>query len=280
MAEGEGLDNFLSGFEFDDAEPGGGAPEPIGQRHEREARELKEQIRALKASAKKSERPAVLEQVGKLEAEQSGRHARELAEEGLSGLSISGARPKKGSKTRERKQREEAEREARLAEGRKNAGPAKGALESEALGAQLAPLGLRVHEVAADGHCLFRSVAYQLAGAEGQPADAAVWALREKAAAQIRAHAADYLPFFEPTESAPSLEAYCSEMASTAAWGGQLELRALAQALGRSLRVHQAGAPPVVMNGGAQGSPVELSFHQHAYGLGEHYNAVRPEPPS
>lgn len=271
--------DFLSGFVFEEDEASaGGESESVAQRHARERRELKERIRELKAAAKKSERAAVLEQIGKLEAEQEERHARELAQGLVGALSLddeNARKPKKGSKARDKKQREEAEREARLAEGRKNAGPAKGDLENKQLGAQLAPLGLRVHEVLADGHCLFRAVACQLPDAHERPADEAVWALRVKAVEQIRANSADYLPFFEPTESTPTLEAYCAAMASTAAWGGQMELRALAQALGRTLRVHQAGAPPVVMNGEAEGEALELSFHQHAYGLGEHYNAVR-----
>ncbi|KAG8461551.1 hypothetical protein KFE25_001155 [Diacronema lutheri] len=276
MAE---LETFLSGFQYDDEDAGGGGDETVRQRHAREVCELKERVRALKASAKKAEREAVVAQIASLEAEQRARHARELVEAGLGALSLgdeSTRRPKKGNKARERKEREEAERDARMADARKNAGPAKRDLENAQLCVQLAPLGLRVREVIADGHCLFRAVACQLTDADAQPADEAVWALRGTAVEHMRAHAADFLPFFEATESAPTLDAYCAEMATTAAWGGQLELRALAQALGRTLRVHQAGIAPVVMNGGAGGVAVELSYHQHAYGLGEHYNAVQP----
>ncbi|KAJ1639613.1 hypothetical protein T492DRAFT_936374 [Pavlovales sp. CCMP2436] len=201
----------------------------------------------------------------------------EPAAAGLGALSLAdgGKRGKKGSKAREKKQREEAEREARMVEARNSAGPDKGALEAKQLDVQLAPLGLRVQEVMADGHCLFRAVAYQVSDTSARPMEDMVWDLRKKSVAHLQAHAVDFEPFFEPTESAPSFEAYCAEMASTAAWGGQMELRALAQVIGRSLRVHQAGAPPVVMNEEAAGEPVELSFHQHAYGLGEHYNALQ-----
>jgi OTU domain-containing protein 6 len=296
-------DDFLGCFDFgddeqDDAQAGDGSAatgareEPLAQRHARESKALKERAREMRAGAKKSERAVVTAQIDSLEAEQRGRHAREAAEDALGGLSLDGrGKLAKGggggagkpSKAAAKKQKEDAAREARMAEARSTAGPNKGALESAQLVAQLAPLGLRVAEVGADGHCLFRAVGVQLeAAAQGALSDEAVWALRRQAVAHIRAHAAEYAPFFEPTETAPTLADYCAQMASEAVWGGQMELRALAQALGRTIRVHAAGAPPVVMNqaaaaaDGSSPSAIELSFHQHAYGLGEHYNAVRP----
>ena len=40
-------------------------------------------------------------------------------------------------------------------------------------------------------------------------------------------------------------EAYCAEVESTAAWGGQVELQALAQALRTHIEVYAAGLPTV-----------------------------------
>jgi OTU domain-containing protein 6 len=74
---------------------------------------------------------------------------------------------------------------------------------------------------------------------------------------------------------ARSFERYCHEVASTAAWGGQLELGALAHALRRRITVYSARLPAVEMGGEYGGrEPLLLAYHQHAYGLGEHYNSV------
>ena len=69
--------------------------------------------------------------------------------------------------------------------------------------------------------------------------------------------------------------AYCTAMADTPAWGGQVELRALATLLHRPLAVIQAeGQEEVVVGEEEQGAPITLSYHRHIFGLGEHYNSV------
>lgn len=128
-------------------------------------------------------------------------------------------------------------------------------------------------------------------------------ALRRRAAEYIATHAADFAPFLpyeasdayptvaEPTPSdvRAAVERYTTRLASTAAWGGHPELRALACTLGRPIVVYQAGAAPWQMTpdaeamlaaGGSGGvgvlPPLRLSFHKFFYGLGEHYNSVVP----
>ncbi len=76
-----------------------------------------------------------------------------------------------------------------------------------------------------------------------------------------------------------SFERYCQSVEGTAAWGGQLELRALAHVLRRRICVFSAHLPTVEMGeeyaaaGGAP-PPLRVAYQQHAYGLGEHYNSV------
>ena len=66
-------------------------------------------------------------------------------------------------------------------------------------------------------------------------------------------------------------------MASTPEWGGQVELLALSSVLRRSIEVIQADGPPMVVGEHFTGPRLLLSYHRHAYGLGEHYNSVRPK---
>lgn len=76
-------------------------------------------------------------------------------------------------------------------------------------------------------------------------------------------------------------------MESTASWGGQLELGALAQALKKHVIVYTATGPEIEMgkeylNEEARLSgagSIRVSFHRHAFGLGEHYNSVIPSHP-
>ena len=69
-------------------------------------------------------------------------------------------------------------------------------------------------------------------------------------------------------------------MEATAAWGGQLELRALAHVLRRRICVFSAHLPTVEMgeeysdDGSGANPPLRVAYQQHAYGLGEHYNSV------
>ena len=71
---------------------------------------------------------------------------------------------------------------------------------------------------------------------------------------------------------------------STAAWGGQLELGALMHCLKKHIVIYSGSFPDVEMgqeykseSESSEFSPsIMLSYHMHAYGLGEHYNSVVP----
>ena len=65
------------------------------------------------------------------------------------------------------------------------------------------------------------------------------------------------------------------DVESTTTWGGQLEIMALAKALKRRIQVFSATMPVVVMGEEfADAPPLRVCYHQHAFGLGEHYNSV------
>ena len=120
-------------------------------------------------------------------------------------------------------------------------------------------------------------------GAEGTTAAS----LRAAVGKQLRAGRAEFEPFaeLEPLREkagagGAAYAAYCERVVSTHEWGGQLELQALTQILKAPITVHEAGKEPVLMGAGGEGgggggaAALQLSYHRHAYSLGEHYNSV------
>ncbi|KAK6157009.1 hypothetical protein DH2020_011257 [Rehmannia glutinosa] len=117
--------------------------------------------------------------------------------------------------------------------------------------------------------------------------------LRQMVANYMREHASDFLPFFLSENMADGstedslterFENYCREIESTAAWGGQLELGALTHCLKKHIMIFSGSSPDVEMGKeyksgdgiGLSNSSIMLSYHRHAFGLGEHYNSVVP----
>lgn len=214
---------------------------------------------------------------------------------------------------RQKKETEEREREVRINDEKSNMGPSARDREEAALKLLLTPLHLRIKDIKADGHCMYRSVEDQLVlrnskdGAHAHGEDGAVGeqspehaisdggqgaappvgedfaSLRWRCAHVMRKSQWDYRPFLaqcaeDSTACNAAWVAYCLEVEDSAAWGGQMELGALAKALGRCIKVYTAHMPVVVMGeefaveGGE--APLVVCFQQHAFGLGEHYNSV------
>eukprot|EP00243_Klebsormidium_subtile_P001511 TRINITY_DN12685_c0_g1_i1.p1 TRINITY_DN12685_c0_g1~~TRINITY_DN12685_c0_g1_i1.p1 ORF type:complete len:334 (+),score=100.77 TRINITY_DN12685_c0_g1_i1:500-1501(+) len=269
--------------------------------------ELKKQAAKGSKAAQKAAKHAVDEQIAKLDASLKKRHAKELAALGfgekeaesaegkkpddmdtlvraIAGTSVGQQRgPSKAQKRRDAKMKQEVEREQRIQQEQSGV-VSERVIENQRLAEKLSPLGLALKEIKPDGHCLYRAVEDQLQ-LQGQPSNPTqdYLSLRKLAAVYMRAHKDDFLPFV--TEHATEhegdpdaqFEAYCKEVEETATWGGQLELGALAQALRQHISVYSASLPVVEMGkeyerGMTQ--PLRLSYHQHAYGLGEHYNSV------
>eukprot|EP00760_Papus_ankaliazontas_P009225 PhM_4_TR13983/c1_g2_i1/m.81621/K18342/OTUD6; OTU domain-containing protein 6 len=141
-------------------------------------------------------------------------------------------------------------------------------LEEAKLGAVLAERSWRVVQVAADGDCLFSAVADQLGGGKSG-AD-----VRKICAAELRRSPDMYSPFLH--DEGISYDAYCDKMENTAAWGGQVEIVALANALDAKIVVVRASG---VEEYGSTASPeapeLVVSYHEHMYASGAHYNSVR-----
>ncbi|XP_062024090.1 OVARIAN TUMOR DOMAIN-containing deubiquitinating enzyme 5 [Rosa rugosa] len=216
----------------------------------------------------------------------------------IAGVSVSSqpenAKPSKSSKRKVKRAQEDAAREQRIQEEQSNLVSDR-MVEDEKLGKKLEPLGLTINEIKPDGHCLYRAIQDQLAHLSGGSSPYTYQELREMVAAYMRKHAPDFLPFFlsdnqgdgdSDDSLAERFENYCKEVESTATWGGQLELGALTHCLKKPIKVYSGSFPDVEMgkeynsesgNGfGSSGSSIMLSYHKHAFGLGEHYNSVVP----
>ncbi|KAL6843926.1 hypothetical protein ACP4OV_026497 [Aristida adscensionis] len=293
--------------------------EEVLSRHRKEKSKLQDKETSLKKAAakgskaeQKAKKKQVEEEISRLSAELEAKHAAELASFGyksgsssekgnldnlvkaIAGVSVSSntdsAKPSKGAKRREKKAKEEAAREQRIQEEQNNLVSDR-MIENEKLEKKLEPLGLTIHEIKPDGHCLYRAVENQLSLCSSGPTRYSYQDLRQMTAKYMREHAADFLPFFlaeGKVETGPdpmeSFESYCKEIESTAAWGGQLELGALTHCLKKHIVVYSGSFPDVEMGKEYNCGPgvstddtsIRLSYHRHAYGLGEHYNSVIP----
>ncbi|KAG9066810.1 OTU domain-containing protein 6B [Linnemannia hyalina] len=142
-------------------------------------------------------------------------------------------------------------------------------------------MNVTVKDVTADGHCLYNAIADQLL--QRYQTETTVKALRHETAEYMKAHSDDFLPFLTNKQgdmmSPEDFNDYCKELESTAVWGGQPELLALSRAHKVPIWVVQMGSPTVKLSEGvdAAKTPLMVSYHRHMFGLGEHYNSLRPK---
>lgn len=278
-------------------------------RHRKEISELQNKEIALKKAAakgskaeQKAKKKQVEEEVSQLSSTLKEKQAQELASLGynskagnnikdkdnldnlvnaIAGVSVtSQSKPSKSLKRREKRAQEEAAREQRIQQEQTDIVSDR-MVENEKLQKKLQPLGLSVHEVKPDGHCLFRAVENQLGNSH------TFLELRQMVSGYMRNNSSDFLPFFHSESGGGDsdddgslqerFENYCREVESTAAWGGQLELEALTHVLKRHVMIYSGSIPDVEMGKeykSQDGSSIILSYHKHAFGLGEHYNSV------
>ena len=269
--------------------------EALTKQQRKEEQALRTELKAKKFALHKAERAArdavdqelqqALHQLQLEHAQQTNDLAIEL---NLDATHIGDAPPQqqqpKGAKSKSerrrlKKEEDERQRDRRIAEAKQNSAPDARDVELERFAALLSPLKLRIEEVAADGHCLYRSIGAQL------PDGSDFARLRQLAGAYIRSHVDDFLPYIladaDDGDPAELIDAYCAKVESSSEWGGQLEITALAHACRRCITVYSVDAPSVVVGEEyeAEGPALVLSYHKHAYGLGEHYNALVPASP-
>ncbi|CBJ29778.1 conserved unknown protein [Ectocarpus siliculosus] len=186
----------------------------------------------------------------------------------------------KAQRKREKQREKEAEREQRIAKEKEEGGPDPRIVEMDVLKTQVAPRGFRVSEIKADGHCLYRAVADQLSLTGRRPGltEESYPLMRQEAARELRSSPSEYLPFLDGLEEGEEFDKYCVKVEGSAEWGGQVELQALCSALRVPMEVFSAMSPPLLLGQGYDGPPLLLTYHEHYYALGSHYNSVVPAP--
>ncbi|KAI3771885.1 hypothetical protein L6452_03056 [Arctium lappa] len=297
--------------------------EEMLSRHRKEITQLQNKEIALKKAAakgskaeQKAKKKQVEEQVSELTNELKEKHEAELASAGygsntpigkakendveilakaIAGVSVNNqtehSKPSRSAKRKEKRAQQEAAREQRIQEEQSNVVSDR-MIEDEKLERKLEPLGLTIHEIKPDGHCLYRAVEDQLKtrGSGNGSKSYTFPELRKMVAEYMRQNSADFLPFFlsdtatgdtDETVVDKRFQDYCEEVESTAVWGGQLELGALTHCLQKHILVLSGSFPDVEMgkeykSGDSLDSSIMLSYHKHAFGLGEHYNSVVP----
>lgn len=185
---------------------------------------------------------------------------------------------KKPNRQKARLARRAAEQEALAAAAAQEAGslPDRREQEMKAMQAQMDQRGLQEIGIRPDGHCMYAAVAQGLGPTHAQDAALGVEpykTIRARAAQFIADHPDDFAPFLEEP-----LDTYVHKVKDTAEWGGELELQAIARAYRVTIRVLQADGRIETIGPGRDphDAPIWLAYYRHSYGLGEHYNALRP----
>lgn len=237
--------------------------------------------------------------------------------------STSSDSPDKGLSKQEkarRKREKKKEKETAIAHAKEvakndpNRGPSMRDIELGRINDSLLEYQLQVKEIASDGNCLYRAISDQLRliadsvpvhSSSSSPSTASPLSvsiprksfaeLREMAATYMRSHRDDFMPFMD-IDGEQGYEAYCVKVGNsvgTVEWGGQLEIRALSNALGYPIEVFEDGnvvrmedldpgvgamSALIPLERDKELAPIRLTYHRHYLALGEHYNSVAEIP--
>lgn len=276
--------------------------ELLSRQHRKEKKDLQAKIQSMKNAVPKNDkkrRKQLTEEIAKLEADLNQKHEQELKQlESTCDIKVEqvinevetlkvddeqeeGKQPRvtKAQKRRDKKAAQEKERESRIAEAEVQNLLGVRYQEGLKLAQKLSKQQLQVKEISSDGHCMYRAIEDQMAQRSLSGGTMNVKELRCCTAEHMRSHAEDFLPFLTNPNTGDlyttdEFEKYCSDVEHTAAWGGQLELRALTHVLQLPIEVIQADSSTVKIGEEFKSEPITLVYMRHAYGLGEHYNSV------
>ncbi|KAI7798508.1 deubiquitinase OTUD6B [Triplophysa rosa] len=277
------------------------ADELLAKQHRNEKKDLQAKIQSMKNAVPKNDkkrRKQLTEDIAKLEDELNQKHENELGQltitssveevsNALDSVNLTTKEEKtdakktgasKAQKRRDKKAALEKERETRIAEAEVENLAGSRHLEGVKLKQKLAERHLQIKEISSDGHCMYRAVEDQLLV---RGSALGFKELRAQTAQYMGSRVDDFLPFLTDPNTGDmfttdEFEKYCNDVSETAAWGGQLELKAISQVLQLPIEVIQAESPSIIVGEEYDKPPVTLIYMRHAYGLGEHYNSVEP----
>jgi OTU domain-containing protein 3 len=150
--------------------------------------------------------------------------------------------------------------------------------DDEKLRASIEADGTRtVVDMAADGNCLFRSLADQLFGDHGDAHDG----VRDEICDYLAGHEADFAFFLDlddettAGDDASTYDAYVEQMRQDGEWGGHLELVAAARLYRRTVTIYSSSLASLQIDHDATsqavaGPPLRVSYHDN-----DHYNSIR-----
>lgn len=274
--------------------------EEISKRHKQQKKDLQSKIQSLKKSVPKGDKKKkkeIAEEIAKLELELEEQHKKELiedisddvieptyvenaAEDADESDSQKNHRLSRAQKRRLKKENEEKERERRIAEQVEKNKDGPRVQEINTIKQVLKSMNLKLHNIPADGNCLYLAINHQLEVTGRSPYS--VSDLRKVTADFMLKNQDDFLPFMcnELDESEVVSEEqflnYCKDVANTKLWGGQLELKALSNILKCPIKIIQANGPPTLQGETFKGAELILTYHRYLYRLGEHYNSTLP----
>jgi len=183
-------------------------------------------------------------------------------------------KPNRQKLRKERKAKKLLEMQQQAAEEAKNMVNTK-QVEEEAFKKKLDELGLEIHEIVGDGHCLYNSIAHQLS-LHGENYD--YKDLRRIAADYMRNNYDEFYPFLLNSNgdlyTEDEYQRYCDDVEFTSLWGGQLETQAISKALEYPITIILAESAPIELGNDFYKDKLYISYHLHSLGLGEHYNSL------
>lgn len=271
--------------------------EDTSVRHKKERKELQATIQALKKSAGKGDKKKkkeVLETITKLELELDQRHANELIQLNETSKTVEEVteetdqqpeaddqshRVSKAQKRRDKKAKDEKAKQAEILaqEEINKTGPR--ATELKLIKTILKSRNLMLYPIPSDGDCLYNAIRHQLIVTARTPIDTPK--LRQITAEYIQENK-ELLIFYMSNPATgdcltdDEFTEYCESIKRTATWGGQIEIKALSNALKVPIEVLQSSGPPTIQNDdNFPGPPLVLTFHRFMYSLGEHYNSTK-----
>ncbi|KAJ6637246.1 Deubiquitinase OTUD6B [Pseudolycoriella hygida] len=273
--------------------------EDITTKHKKERKELQANIQALKKSAGKGDKKKkkeVLETISKLELELDERHANELAQLNKTSNTTEevteevanqpeesdrNQRVSKAQKRRDKKAKDEKAKQAEILEQEKINKTGPRATELKLIKTILKSRNLMLYPIPSDGDCLYNAIRHQLIVTGRSAAVTDILKLRQITAEYILEHKSMLIFYMSNPATGDSLTDdefinYCESIKRSATWGGQIEIKALSNALKVPIEVLQSSGPPTVQNDdNFPGPPLVLTFHRHMYSLGEHYNSTK-----